>query len=158
MPDGFQSLAQWLTPKVQVADDIVNAPQAEELSESCDARVPDMDVALSELRRFRAALADAIDETRERLLREIAVDVVARELELCDADIDAVIERACERYAIDVPVAVRLHPGDAATVHLAYPVIEDATLRRGDAIVEASSGTIDARLGVRLERVLRALA
>ncbi len=158
MREKFLSLAQWLIPH-----EVAEAPPeqvASTLDESqANVTYPfDVEKLLGEARRFRAALSAAVDESRVFLLREIATEVVARELELRDVDVRAVVARACERYEIEAPIAVRVHPADAAVVRLAYPAIEDSELRRGDAIVEIATGTIDARLGVRLDRVLRALA
>jgi flagellar biosynthesis/type III secretory pathway protein FliH len=157
VPERFLPLVQWLTPiapspdaqpEAAIADDEVTEP----------TRGPDVEALLSEARRFRATLAEAVESSCGFLLREIAVDVVGRELDLCDADVTAIVARACERYAIDAPIVVRVHPNDADAVQLAYPVVVDTALRPGDAIVEVSSGAIDARLGVRLDRVLKSLA
>jgi flagellar biosynthesis/type III secretory pathway protein FliH len=157
MPERFVPLAQWLVPAAPPhATEREPATAAQEPLESKCA--PDVDALLREARRFRATLAEAVETSCGFLLREIAVDVVGRELELRDADVTAIIARACERYSIDAPIVVRVNPSDADAVRLAYPVVIDTDLRCGDAIVEVSSGAVDARLGVRLDRVLKTLA
>jgi flagellar biosynthesis/type III secretory pathway protein FliH len=160
MREAFIPLALWLAPcRASDAGDESCAATIEESEPAVPApSVPDVDAVLREARRFRAALADALEESRELLLREIAVEVIARELEVRDVDVRAVTARVCERYAIEAPVVVRVHPADAASVQLEYPVLEDEELKRGDAVVEIAAGAIDARLGARLDRVLRALS
>lgn len=157
MPERFLPLAQWLAP-VASETDVVAEPTVAKNEPAEPESVFDVDGLLCEARRFRATLAEAVERSCGFLLREIAIDVVGRELDLRDADVAAIVARACERYAVDAPVVVRVHPGDADAVRLSYPVVVDAGLRRGDAVVEVSSGEIDARLGVRLDRVLRSLA
>jgi flagellar biosynthesis/type III secretory pathway protein FliH len=123
--------------------------------------------ALRDARLFRARLADAFDDSAARLLRELAADVLARELRLAPCDLAVIVQRAAERVPV---VRVRVAPGDvacAAHVSLArlgdgsvsgIPVIADAALGAGDAIVELADGALDVRLGVRLAAVLEAFA
>ena len=63
--------------------------------------------AFSATRRFHAALADALDVALEGLLRDVACDVLARELSLAPADVAAIAVRALARYANESPVRVR---------------------------------------------------
>jgi len=152
MPERFLTLAQWFAPRVDVEEEEV--PLLEPSAHDDASDVPEVTAALHEARYFRAALADALDAARADLVRDIACEVLARELELRDVDISAIVARACERYS-SVPLAVRVHPHDAPSVRGHYPVIEDSSLRRGDVVIEVQSGTIDARLGARLESLLR---
>jgi flagellar biosynthesis/type III secretory pathway protein FliH len=110
---------------------------------------------LSEIRRFRAAVADAFEYEVESLLRDVASDVLARELQLSPADVAAIVERARNRYAREGILAVRVHPCDAgALAHLDLDVLADPALRRGDVAIDLHSGTIDLSLGVRLAALL----
>ena len=116
--------------------------------------------AVREARIFRARLADAFDDAAARLLRELAADVLARELRLAPCDLAAIVRRIAERVPA---VRVRVAGCDAAR-GVPLPrgcealVVEDPALARGDAIVELDGGALDARLGVRLARVLEAFA
>ncbi|HEX3368431.1 MAG TPA: FliH/SctL family protein [Candidatus Cybelea sp.] len=114
-------------------------------------------VTLGAIRRFRAALADALDAAVERLLREIAESVLARELGLRPADVASIVAKARERLLDERIVAVRVHPQDReALAELQVEKIADTSLRPGDIVVELRSGTIDLRLRARLEAALAA--
>ncbi|MEO6836520.1 MAG: FliH/SctL family protein [Candidatus Tumulicola sp.] len=113
--------------------------------------------ALAAVRRFRAALADAVDFAVDELVADIASTVLARELQLAPADVAAVAAAALERYAADSPLKLRAHPEEAdALAGFDLAVIADPRLRRGDVVIDLHSGTIDASLGARLECVLAA--
>jgi hypothetical protein len=107
--------------------------------------------ALGAVRRFRASLADALDAARDTLLHDVACDVLGRELRLAPADIAAIVTRALERYANDVPVRVRVHPSDVSFLaDCTVNVAADSKLRPGDVAIDVRAGTIDASLGARL--------
>ncbi len=113
-----------------------------------------IDDAIGDARRFRASLADALAMCLEELLRDIAGDVLARELQLAPCDVRAIVERAVERYGIE-PVCIRVNPADAhALDRMGAIVVADGQMRGGDVLLEMRHGSIDASLGVRLERVL----
>lgn len=147
----FVALAVFLRPEpAQSSGDagVEDAPpvDADELAETVAA-----------VRCFRAALADALDVAVQTLLADIAAGVLARELELAPSDIAGVVARARERFASEDPLVVRVHPGDLARLAGApFTTVADERLRRGDVTIELHSGTIDARLGTRLDAVLRA--
>jgi flagellar biosynthesis/type III secretory pathway protein FliH len=145
-----QSSSQTVAPAPAPAhDEAAGEPQT--VQESAD----DLVDALAEARRFRAALADAIDMAVEDLLRDIARSVLARELTLAPADLVAIVEAALERYAADVPLRVRAHPEEVqALARVGLPIHADPNLRRGDAAIDLRNGSIDASLVARLESVL----
>jgi flagellar biosynthesis/type III secretory pathway protein FliH len=124
-----------------VAVEMVSPPPARDMTE-----------ALRSARLFHATVADAVASACARLLRDVAADVLARELRLAPVDIAAIIGRVISECP-DEPVRVRVAPCD---VHVAcgFPVVADETLQAGDVIVEFVHGTVDARLGVRLADVL----
>jgi hypothetical protein len=115
---------------------------------------------LREARLFRARLADAFDDAAARLLRELASDVLARELRLAPCDLAAIVRRIAARAPV---LRVRVGAGDLAR-GVALPrgcgavLVEDRALGDGDAVVELAGGALDARLGVRLATVLEAFA
>lgn len=111
------------------------------------------------VRRFRAALADALDVAVQRLLAEIAENVLARELELAGADVAAIVAKTRERFANERVLRVRIHPRDGNALRgLEIDSILDETLAPGDVVAELHSGTIDLRLPARLESALAACA
>ena len=113
--------------------------------------------ALEEVKRFRAGLADAADVLLAAILRDVAADVLGRELQIAPVDVGAIVARSVERFADRAPVSVCVHPDDAAAAaNVPLPVACDAALRRGDAVLALREGTIDLRLGTRLRDVLEA--
>lgn len=110
--------------------------------------------AAREARLFRARLADAFDDAVVRLVRELAVDVLARELRLAPCDISAIARRALERAPV---VRLRVAPEDAGNDY-GLPIVVDPELRAGDAVFELAGGAFDARLGIRLATVLDAVS
>jgi flagellar biosynthesis/type III secretory pathway protein FliH len=162
MRDGFIPLARWLAPSAAFDEasgarsdttmEIETAPQAE-------SSVDELGVAVSEVRRFRAALSDALDVSLGELLREIALDVVGRELALEPCNIERIVERARERYRVEEPLRIRVHVSDLARLSASYReiAIADDSLRAGDVMLCVRNGTIEASLAARLERLLREL-
>jgi flagellar biosynthesis/type III secretory pathway protein FliH len=161
MHDGFVPL--------DVALRATDVPGSEPLSEAAtgsgdvrdgrtqtnSAGLGDVEDALAAARRFNAALADALALSLERLVRDIACDVLARELLLAPCDVAAVAARALQRYAGEGALRLRVHPGDvAACAALEVPVVGDGSLRTGDVILDVRCGSIDASLGARLETLL----
>ena len=110
--------------------------------------------AIREARLFRARLADAFDAASARLIRELASDVLARELKLAPCDLDALLRRTLERAPV---VRVRVAPADVPRVR-AIGCLADSELTPGDAVVELDGGALDARFGVRLAAVLEGFA
>lgn len=115
----------------------------------------------SDIRHFRAHLADALDRAREKLLQDLACHVLARELSIKPVEIATLVSKLLEDFGETGHTAVRVHPDDLAQLRdiemLDCQVIPDVTLHRGDAMLELSDGTVDARLGVRLDNILRQL-
>lgn len=110
-----------------------------------------------QIRRFQAALAEALDAALDVLLRDLASDVLARELALAPAEVAAIAARALERYADESPVRVRAHPDETQLLDACgVPIVADSRLRRGDVEIDLHAGTIDATLGARLLCVLDA--
>lgn len=73
---------------------------------------------------------------------------------------EATVRRALASVDATVPVAVRLSPADAARVAdlaLTVPVVADAALHDGDAVVDLPDGVLDARIGAALDRARVAL-
>lgn len=112
-------------------------------------------VLAREIRLFRARLEDELAIALDALLPDVAADVLGRELRLGAIDLQKIVTAAIARYAHEELLRVRVHPDDAASLSgLALGIVCDKTLRRGDAVLELRSGTIDATLGTRLETLL----
>ena len=158
----FVSLADVLRPPAPTAtaapEAVVEpavAPRVDEPEPAIDAASnADLDSALREARLFRARLADAFDEARSRLVRELAAEVLVRELRLAPCDLDALAQRVLAGAPV---VRIRVAPCDVDAIR-GVPLVADAGLSAGDAIVELAGGALDARLGVRLAVVLEAFA
>ena len=137
-------------PCARAGDAVIDAPR-EPVADAPRDAVAD---ALRDARLFRARLADAFDDAAVRLLRELAVSVLARELRLAPCDLAALVRRTVEGAPC---VRVRVAPDDAGR-EFDVPVVADAALDAGDAIVELATGSFDLRLGVRVAAVLEAFA
>ncbi len=119
---------------------------------------PEQREALRAVRRFRAALADALEAAVHALLPAIARDLLGRELTLADADVAAVVHAAVDRFADRQPLSVRAHPQDCdALAGIELERYADDALQPGDVCVDLRSGTIDSTLAVRLDATLAAL-
>ena len=169
VPD-FIPLADVLCARAIVPDDVAPphaiVPAAVDDSGSvlrdATAAALDGDVrdAIRDARLFRARLADAFDAALASLLRELAADVLARELRLAPCDLAAIVQRVAGGAPV---VRVRVAACDLAR-GVALPrgceavVVADPALAAGDAVVELAGGALDARLGVRLAAVLEAFA
>ena len=112
--------------------------------------------AVRAARVFHATLADAFDALLARLIRDLCAEVLARELELRPVDIARIAQRLLDERVQDGPLRMRVAAADA---HLAcgVPVVADASLQPGDAVLECTNGSVDARLGVRLADLLMAV-
>ena len=164
MDERFATLAEWLCAdgasvleaaedpgEVEAPDSTADAPCAGE-----DADLAD-DV-FSSIRCVRAALEDAIEMMRADLIADIAAEIVGRELRLAPAELDTIVETAVARYADESPCVVRVNPTDVEKITSGVRVVPDSSLRTGDVVVEVRAGSIDARLGTRLERILHRYA
>jgi flagellar biosynthesis/type III secretory pathway protein FliH len=164
MSDEFVPLAVFLSPVR--AEPIPPTPSTHHVPEDAAATRPDASETLTEcasalgaVRRFRAALADALDVAVQQLLAQIAETVLARELKLGPADIGVIAAKARERFMNEKIVAVRIHPRDRdALGKLEIDAVLDETLSPGDIVAELRSGTIDLRLQTRLNAALAACA
>ncbi|HZZ00807.1 MAG TPA: FliH/SctL family protein [Candidatus Baltobacteraceae bacterium] len=151
MPDRFVPLHDFVFPASIEPDVDFSEPIVEQVDET---QVQTRE-QFAEIRRFGAAVRDAVDVAVSTLLCDVAAEVLARELELSPANVDSIVSRACARYASEKVVRVRAHPDEAAEVaYSGVDVVADSALRRGDVVLEVRTGTIDVTLGARLADVL----
>jgi flagellar biosynthesis/type III secretory pathway protein FliH len=148
MADGFVALADFLRRDAR-------GEEASTLPAASEPQAAYVAPSIAQARRFYAALADALDASMEELRRDLASEVLARELVLQPCDMRAIATRLVERYAQDGPVTLLANAEDARDLGAcAIPVRTDPSLRRGDCTLVVRYGTIDASLGVRLAGVL----
>jgi hypothetical protein len=112
--------------------------------------------ALAECALFRSRLRAAFDRARALLVEDLATDVLARELQLAPAAIDAIAVALFDRYAEELPVLLRVSADDRARVALDLPIEIDPSLRTGDAVLVVRDGQLESTLGTRLDAVVRA--
>jgi len=150
-PEGFRSWAELLREPREASPAVhIEAP------EEASAPANDEIAAAREIRLFMARVAEALECTIEMLRNDAACEILGRELQLAPADLQPIVARTIQRYALETPVRVRVHPGDLAALDGEFSTVADPQLRRGDAVLEVRGGAIDATLGVRLDSVLRA--
>jgi flagellar biosynthesis/type III secretory pathway protein FliH len=155
MHDPFIPLAQWLAAPLPVEPPVNERVEEQAPLPAQDERCDEHEVALGEVRRFRAALADALDSVVATLAEAIAIDVLMRELRLAPADVRAIAQRVAAEHRAEHIVAIRAHPDECASIdETQCAVVPDDRLRRGDVFLDVRSGTIDASLGARLDRVI----
>jgi flagellar biosynthesis/type III secretory pathway protein FliH len=155
MPEEFVPLERFLRP---------TPPQSQPEAAPAEPEEPEPPAAehieqesLRAARRFRAALADALDAAVEELLRRIAHAVLARELELDAPCIAGIVASALDQYGAQNVVAIHANPADVqALSNVGLERIADDSLRRGDVRIELHSGTIDCTLNARLEAAVAA--
>ena len=114
-----------------------------------DTPTRDGETALAHLR-----IAEWFERAREQLLRRFAHEVLARELLLAPADIEALARRALGAFAGDLPRAVVVAPADAERLDLALPVHADVRFERGDLALEVDDGKLVSSLQLRVEGVI----
>ena len=158
MHDTFVSLTEYLrgpAPALPEPMSIESEPPNAEAAAS-DDEVSPVEETLADVRRFQAALADALEVRLEGLLGDIAAGVLARELRIAPPDLRAIVERELA-LAGEPPVRIRAHPDECESLQAFDSiVVADPAMRRGDVTIEVRSGTIAATLGCRLERALAA--
>jgi flagellar biosynthesis/type III secretory pathway protein FliH len=163
MSEGFVPLARFLHPPPEpVVFSLPQAPEAGAAFIPCshsEESFIQFAATFGAIRRFRAALADALDVAVQQLLAEIAENVLARELTVAGADVAAIVAKTRERFSSERVLRVRVHPRDRTALDsLEIDSVLDETLVPGDVIAELRSGTIDLRLRARLDSALAACA
>ncbi len=162
MSEGFVPLARFLLPPPPepVVFSLPQAPAAGETFAPCshsEESFTQFAATFGAIRRFRAALVDALDVAVQQLLAEIAENVLARELTVAGADVAAIVAKTRERFSSERVLRVRVHPRDRRALDsLEIDSVLDERLVPGDVIAELHSGTIDLRLRARLESALAA--
>ena len=161
-PDGFRSLASTLLRSREPALNdpaMTSEPEEDDVREVLEesGELEDAESGLlRDVRLFHASVIEGVEAAIETITGDIAAEILGRELHLAPADIEAIVDRALQRYLADEPLRVRVHPGEAVGLSCGVPVVGDERLRYGDAVIELRCGSVDATLGVRFASMLRA--
>lgn len=148
MPESFVPLERYLRAESQPSPAPTPVPEC--APEPSRAR-------LHEFRRFYACVADAVETARADLLRDLAADVLARELQTAPVEIERIASKLLSRFSEQEPVHVLAHAAEIERLrHLDVPVHPAEHLRRGDITLVLRYGSIDASLGARMADVLSA--
>jgi flagellar biosynthesis/type III secretory pathway protein FliH len=157
MSDVYVPLALYLRPVASRAAD--EPSPAAPLEVPAAPAPPELGEALHAVRRFRAALADALEAATSALLPAIAHEVLARELRLERADVAAIVSAALARFDAGHVLRIRAHPRDCdALAGLELERLADDALEPGNVRIDLRSGTIELSLTARLEAALAGLA
>jgi flagellar biosynthesis/type III secretory pathway protein FliH len=105
---------------------------------------------VAELVRMRLFALEAFERGVESMLASFARDVLARELALAPADLEALALEALAAFARDEPVRLVIAPADAARLSAPLPLRVDASLQPGDLVVEVAAGAFESPLVFRL--------
>lgn len=114
------------------------------------------------------ALTGIDEEIAEEILAlalEVARQILRQEIAIKPETVVTVVREALNQLPHQ-HAAINLHPDDAALVrkyagdqfsHVGHRIHEDGRLQRGDVVIEASGGQIDATLGTRWRRIVEGL-
>ncbi len=141
MPE-FVTTAQRLRAVMPLAETPIEAPVASET-------VARGSFALAELPLVRLAAYEAFASAFERLLQQLAQDVLARELAFAPCDLERLMHDALEAFSREEPIAFLVREPMRETIG-GIAVRADPSLAPGDLIVQVRDETIDARFAVRL--------
>lgn len=117
--------------------------------------------ATTEFRTRQQPALESVDAAITAAAIELAEVIVGRELASVDDSALAAVQRAL-REAPAGPAVVRLHPADHAVIVAAGPIgnlelVPDASIARGDAVLDLVDGSIDARVTTSFARARDAL-
>ena len=109
-----------------------------------------MEALTSDLTMVRLAASEAFERRARRLVATLARDVLARELALAPADIEALVGSALAAFAEHDPIAISVAAADADRVRADLPFRIDPQLHPGDLIVHVADGSFESPLAFRL--------
>ncbi|TAM62481.1 hypothetical protein EPN52_00045 [bacterium] len=123
--------------------------------ERCDEE----DEAVSCALRFRAALREAFERELAGLFGDLAARVVARELRLAPADLEAIARAVLEHRGEGEPLALRAAPEDGERLRElvrehGLALVFDECMHPGDVMLELRCGALESTLATRLDGVL----
>jgi len=168
---GYPTAGRLQDLQKQAYDEAWNAGHAEGLKAG-GAEVRRRAARLDELLRALARPFDAIDETVEKQLVELAMTVVKqlfrRELQIDPGHVVGVVREALQVLpATSKNINVHMHPEDALLVEKllspsegdgAWTIVEDPLVNRGGCKVITANSRVDAQAETRLRKVIEAIS
>lgn len=122
------------------------------------------DRSVHELAAVHASLRDAMEKAAVRLALAVAKKIVQREVSMDPDLVVALVAVALKRVQGQTAVTVRVSPYDHARMDTALralsttiSVTEDASLERGDFVLDSIQTHVDGRLSGQIETIGRAL-
>lgn len=136
--------------------------RAEQASAELQLALEALERSAEEFNNRELPLLNSVDAAIAAAAVELAEVIIGRELSSADDSARAAVARAMQEVVAPANV-VRLNPEDIATITARgrhkprIELVADATLSRGDAVVELADGSIDARVSSSLARARAAL-
>lgn len=128
------------------------------------AAVQRYDRGVAEIASLHQALRDAMEREAVRLALAVARRIVVRELSLEPDLVAALVSVALKRVQGQAGITARVSPHDFprldALLRAGYPdvtVKEDASLERGDFMLDSAQTHVDGRLSSQIDAIARAL-
>ncbi|MCU0634957.1 MAG: FliH/SctL family protein [Gemmatimonadaceae bacterium] len=134
-----------------------------------DAPIATLRATAHQLAAGEARWLAVLEENVSAIAVAVAQHIIERELSFDPAAVLPVIRTAVERFPLDQPLTVRVHPDDVPVVQdalvapLGAPgvrelrVAPDPSMQRGGALVEGRERIVDGRVDTALERIFRAI-
>ena len=122
------------------------------------------DTSILNLAEAHKALMESVEEQTVRLALEISRKIVQRELTMDTDLVTALASVALKRVSNHQSITLRVSRQDfgrvrvaVANVNPAVTVKDDATLERGDFVIDTAQTHLDGRVGSQVEAISRAL-
>ena len=169
MPEPFRSLASIFADAARARPDPTNPATAEISIETpdpaphivpvvagiTDGRIAELlDRFVADLARLRARAAECLEAEAEAVLADLAARVLARELCVAPAALEAMLDEALLDFDTNVHVVVRVSAADAERLEGGRTFAVDPTLRSGDFAIDVAEGRYEVALQTRLDAML----
>jgi flagellar biosynthesis/type III secretory pathway protein FliH len=122
------------------------------------------ETSIVQLAEAHKSLAQAVEQETVRLALEISRKIVQRELTMDTDIVTALASVALKRVSSHQSITLRVSRQDfgrvrvaVANVNPAITVKDDATLERGDFVIDTAQTHLDGRVGSQVETISRAL-
>jgi flagellar assembly protein FliH len=122
------------------------------------------DTSIVQLAEAHKTLADAVERESVRLALEISRKIVQRELTMDTDIVIALASVALKRVSSHQSITLRVSRQDfgrvrvaVANINPAITVKDDATLERGDFVIDTAQTHLDGRIGSQVDAISRAL-
>jgi flagellar assembly protein FliH len=147
---------------LRVSIELDGTRRARQGSEEVQLALDALARSAAEYRQRELPVLRAVESAIANAAIELAEAIIGRELSTTDSSARAALERAVHE-AGSTGSAIRLNPEDIAVISAdarlepGIDLIPDASIERGDAVIDVANGSIDARISTSLARVRAAL-